>query len=78
LTLFLIEWVNYSSAVPILLPVIVQHMTESSGSDLETFENILRLKLKGMHFQLYMDAIAQVLANSPAFPSAGMCKIACD
>lgn len=55
-----------------LLPVVAQHTNESSREDFETLTNILRLRLKGIFVQLYVDSVGQILGNNPAYPSVAL------
>ena len=40
-----------------------------SKEDLATVTNILKLKVKSMHSQLYVDAISQILKSNPEYPA---------
>ena len=56
-----------------LLLVVAQNTNEQSHEDFETLTNVLRLRVKSMYAQLYVESVAQILGNNPAYPSVGMC-----
>lgn len=70
----LTDWLNNPAVmrhVRELVNNVVFFCKESCREDETTLTNILKLRVKGMHSQLVLEAVTQLLKNNPEYPVAG-------
>eukprot|EP01103_Thecamoeba_quadrilineata_P004502 TRINITY_DN1423_c0_g1_i4.p1 TRINITY_DN1423_c0_g1~~TRINITY_DN1423_c0_g1_i4.p1 ORF type:complete len:1180 (-),score=244.91 TRINITY_DN1423_c0_g1_i4:530-4069(-) len=69
------EWLNNTISYRFakeLLPKLVNSCSEASEDDINTVTNILKLKVKSLHSQLYLDNIAILLKKNREYPALAL------